>query len=178
MATRIESSLFEGLVRENADMLFTYIRSLVSDELLREEVFQETVVVAWQRLASYDPARPIGAWLRGIARKTSLAKLRERGAHRSLDDATLAGLEERFASLAGQPGETFDEKLECLRACLKVLSDRDREAIRLRYEDGLRGAPLAEGIGVGLENAKKIVQRARQRLHACIERRLSPGEVA
>lgn len=178
MATKTESILFEGIVREHSDMLFTYIRSLVADELAREDVYQETIVVAWRRLADYDPQRPIGAWLRGIARKAALAQGRGGGRHRSLDENDLARLEGRFAALGRQSGDTFDEKLDGLRRCLAALPERDREAIRVRYEEGLRGRPLAEAIGVGIENAKKIVQRARERVHECMQRKLMPGEGA
>lgn len=168
--------LFESIMREQADMLHTFIRVLVADDQSREEVFHETVVVAWKRLSSYDPERPIGHWLRGIARKVALAHLRGTGRHLSLDENLLDEIDRRFGVLSGQPGDTFEEKLDCLRSCLGRLDDRERTALRTRYEDGLRGSPLAERIGTSLEAAKKIVQRARARLRGCMEARLAWGE--
>src|SRR4030095_1216705 len=59
--------VFEILVHEHADMLTAFLRSLVLDSSAIHDLFQETMLVAWRRLADYDRARPFGPWLRGIA---------------------------------------------------------------------------------------------------------------
>ena len=75
--------------------------------------------------------------------------------------------------LEKEPGDTLDEKLACLNRCLEELSERDRSAIDARYKGGLRGAELAERLQTSLDNARKIVQRARAKLQACMKTKLA-----
>lgn len=44
---------FEILARENSRMLTAYLRTLVDDESVVDDLFQESMLVAWRRL---DPA--------------------------------------------------------------------------------------------------------------------------
>jgi DNA-directed RNA polymerase specialized sigma24 family protein len=57
--------------------------------------------------------------------------------------------------------------------CLAQLSDRDREAIEGRYTLNLRGAPLAERLQTSVESARKIVQRARSKILACMNAKIA-----
>jgi RNA polymerase sigma-70 factor (ECF subfamily) len=52
--------VFEILVRENYPMLMTYLRAVVRDESVIDDLFQETMLIAWQKLDEYDRARPFG----------------------------------------------------------------------------------------------------------------------
>ena len=48
-------------------MLTVFLRSRVNDEAAVDDLFQETMLVAWKRLDECDLSRPFGPWLRGIA---------------------------------------------------------------------------------------------------------------
>jgi RNA polymerase sigma-70 factor (ECF subfamily) len=61
--------IFEILVRENSRMLLAFIRSIQSDQAAADDIWQETMLVAWRRIGDYDNSRPFGPWLRGIAQK-------------------------------------------------------------------------------------------------------------
>ena len=69
--------LFETLVREHADMLTVYLRSALGDTSDVDDLFQETMVVAWRRLDDFDQTRPFGPWLRGIARNLDFVSSNE-----------------------------------------------------------------------------------------------------
>lgn len=167
--------LFEVLVREHAEMLGVFTESLLGPSAAAEELFQETLVVAWRRLEDFDKTRPFGPWLRGIAARLALAARRE-GGRRALPmtPEVVAAVERRCAALQRQPGDTLAEKLAPLRACVDALPDRFQEAIRLRYEDEVKGETLAARLGVTFENAKKLLQRGRRRLADCLDGKLLP----
>ncbi|MEO0661259.1 MAG: sigma factor-like helix-turn-helix DNA-binding protein, partial [Planctomycetota bacterium] len=61
-------------------------------------------------------------------------------------------------------------KLDGVRRCIEDLAEPYRDAVRARYEEDLDGARLAERLSTNNERAKKLVQRARRLLAACIER--------
>jgi RNA polymerase sigma factor (sigma-70 family) len=71
-----DREVFSVLVREHMDMLLTYVRSTVHDAATVEDIFQETMLVAWRRFDDYDQSRPLAHWLRGIARKLVIAHYR------------------------------------------------------------------------------------------------------
>ena len=61
------ADVFAILVREHGERLLAYLRASVPSSAV-DDLFQDTVLVAWRRLGDYDRTRPFGAWLRGIAR--------------------------------------------------------------------------------------------------------------
>ena len=166
--------LFETLVRENADMLTAFIRATVRDHSLADDVFQETMLTAWRRLDEYDKQRPFGSWLRGIAARVQLAVYRKaKRGFASCDEETLEYLAARFATLDRQPGDTFEEKLECLRDCVERLPDEYREPIQLYYASSGSAGTTADTLGLSVETIKKRLQRARARLLDCMHRKLA-----
>ena len=54
-------------------MLTVFLRSRVNDEAAVDDLFQETMLVAWKRLDDCDLSRPFGPWLRGIAHRLVMA---------------------------------------------------------------------------------------------------------
>ena len=71
---------FEIIARENSRMLTAYLRTLVDDESVVDDLFQESMLVAWRRLDECDLSRPFGPWVRGIAGRLVLAHYRKRKA--------------------------------------------------------------------------------------------------
>jgi RNA polymerase sigma-70 factor (ECF subfamily) len=170
--------LFEILVREHAEMLMIYLRSVVRDAGLVDDLFQETMLTAWRRLDDYDKSLPFGPWLRGIAGKLILAQRRKSARGFLVCDAeVLMYLEAQHQALQRQPGDILDEKLDTLRDCLQQLPDRYRECIRLRYTEELAVESLAQRLELGLETVKKRLQRGRARLLACLQSKLALAEV-
>ena len=164
---------FEVLVRENARMLTAFIRASLSDETAVDDIWQETMLTAWRRWDDYDRRRPFGAWLRGIAGKNILAwRRRNAGQPMTCDEQTLEHFDEIFAKMHQLTGDTFDEKLQAVRTCIESLSDSYREVIRLRYEEELMPASVAERQAVKLETVKKQLQRAKSLLLECLNRKL------
>lgn len=167
--------LFEILMREHSQTLLAYIRSAVRDPGLVDDIWQETMIVAWRRLDDFDRSRPFGPWLRGIAARTVMAKLRRNRQLVQVEDlGELDYLSSRFEQVHSLAGDTLDEKLSALRDCVSRLSEDERRCIEGRYQDNLMPAQLSEQLSLQLETVKKRLQRAKQRLQTCIESKLSP----
>lgn len=164
-------TLFNILVREHADMLMTYLRSLVRENAVAEDLFQETMLVAWRRLGESDQSLPFGPWLRGIATRLVLEHRRKSARQSTLhcEPGVLEALEVEFARFERQPGDTFRVRMDRLRLCIEKLPDVMREAINLVYVRGLGLHALASSSGASHEAVKKRVQRARQLLAECVQ---------
>jgi RNA polymerase sigma-70 factor (ECF subfamily) len=166
--------LFEILVRDNIDSVRAFVMSSVRDANVADDIVQEAFVVSWKNLDRYDRERPFGPWVRGIAGKLILSHRRKVGRSKVmyLDDEVLGVLDGAFEQLQRLAGDTFDEKLDALRDCMRALSDQQRQAIALHYDDGLQCKDIAPRLGLQTEAVKKHLQRGRAALLKCIEGKL------
>jgi RNA polymerase sigma-70 factor, ECF subfamily len=163
--------VFDILARQNAQMLTAFLRSLVLDSHAVDDLFQETMLVAWRRLPDYDHALPFGPWLRGIAGKLVLEHRRKSAARAALrcEPELLEALETEFERFERKPADFFHQRLESLSRCLEKLPPLMRDTVSLLYARGLSLEALAAALDAGHEAVKKRVQRARQLLADCLE---------
>ena len=171
--------LFEILTREHIDSVRAFLLASLRDGAAVEDLLQETFLVAWRILDRYDRQLPFGPWVRGIAAKLVLNHRRKVGRSKVhyCDDELLGRIDRGFGAFATLPGDTFDEQLDALRACLSGLTGTQRESIRLHYEHGMHCKAIAERLGIGFEAVKKHLQRGRTRLHRCLSAKLAGGVV-
>ena len=165
-------ALFEILVRESADSLTAFLRASVDDRASVEDLFQETMLVAWRKIGVYDRARPFGAWLRGIARNLVLAHYRQvvRAVPFS-SEQILEHLDRQMAQIDRQPGDTFDDKIAALRECVARLEPAARETIDMHYRQGKTTEWIAEHLATTRDAIQKRLQRARLQLADCLQRK-------
>jgi len=172
-------ALFEILTRENADSLTAFLRAGVEDHAAAEDLFQETMLIAWQKLDEYDRERPFGAWLRGIARNLVLAYYRAAARQVSCSpDQILEYLDRRLTQVDRQPGDTLKEKIAALTDCLARLAPAYREPIELHYQQCRTSEWIAEHLATTKDAVQKRLQRARVQLAECLENKgvLAPLE--
>lgn len=164
--------LFEILVRENADSLTAFLRASLYDEAAADDLFQETMLIAWRKIGQYDRARPFGAWLRGIARRLVLAFYRRAGREVGVaQERVLDHLADRMSQVDSRPGDTLEEKVAALRDCLERLDPMYREPVDLHYRQRRTTEWIAGQMATTKEAVQKRLQRARVRLAECLERK-------
>lgn len=165
-------ALFEILVRENADSLTAFLRAAVEDQAAVEDLFQDTMLIAWKKIGEYDRSRPFGAWLRGIARNMVLAHYRSAARQVAFSDGQLLDyLDQRLTQVEAQPGDTLEEKIAALADCLGRLSPLYREPLDLHYQDRRTSEWIAERLATTKDAIQKRLQRARSLLAECLERK-------
>jgi RNA polymerase sigma-70 factor len=167
--------LFEALARDHGQALHVFLRARVRDPGVADDLFQETLVAAWQSLDRFDPQQSFGRWLRGIARNLlrnhHTRTVREQYlADAAYDDA----IEQHCQNLQRLRTDLLDERLQRLRECIAGLPADYRRAIRVRYEDGQRGDALATALAASWDSVAKRLQRARRLLLQCFQRHLEP----
>ena len=165
------AEVFEILALENASMLTAYLRSVVWRSDAVDDLFQETMIVAWRRLDDFDRTRPFGPWLRGIASRLVLQH-RRRSTRDLLrcDPAVLEVLEVRFRNVSELHGDSFRDRIGALRTCIKLLPEQMREVINLGYGRGMLLRDISVALDASNEAIKKRIQRARLALLHCLEK--------
>jgi RNA polymerase sigma-70 factor (ECF subfamily) len=172
MTQNLAQSIFSVLVHENTGMLMTYLRASVAREAPAEDLFQETMVVAWRRFEEFDRTRPFGPWLRGIARNLILAHYRASKRDMLLcTEDVLEHLDKRVEQIARRPGDTWDEKIAALDDCLDALPGEYREPLELHYRDHHNTHTISGLLSTSREAIKKRLQRARTKLADCLKRK-------
>ncbi|MFK8114304.1 MAG: sigma-70 family RNA polymerase sigma factor [Rubripirellula sp.] len=164
--------LFEALVRQNEVHLLACLRTMVRDPGLVDDLFQETLLTAWQRFDQYDQSLPLGPWLRGIA--INLARNAARKRKREIlifGESVHAAVEVAMQSIENSDEHGWDEKSAALSDCLTQLPARSRELIRQRYEDSLNAAAIAKVTRSSSSAIRKQLQRIRETLADCVAKK-------
>jgi RNA polymerase sigma-70 factor (ECF subfamily) len=147
---------FEALIRRHGRTLYAVAYSLLHDSSEAEDVVQETFLKAWQtRHRPADPGK-FPAWLATLARNRARDILRRRGGQ------PLPAEEELPADPAAPPGTELDTAFSAtaLRAALAKLPDHHREALTLRYLDGLECRAVEHLMGLSNGALRGILGRA------------------
>lgn len=69
---------FSFLVRSYKKPLFTYLYRICGDKDSAEDMFQETLLKAWQNLKNYNEQNKFSSWLFSIAHNVAVDSLRKR----------------------------------------------------------------------------------------------------
>ncbi|MCZ7604560.1 MAG: sigma-70 family RNA polymerase sigma factor [Planctomycetota bacterium] len=155
----------ETLVRRHHLGVWRYLRFLGADRALADDLTQETFLVFLRKPFNFMGHESTAGYLRGIARYVWLEERRSTVTTAELDAADAA-----FAQHAG-PSEG-DDYLDALRECEKTLAGKAREAVQLQYRDRLSLEQIGETLDMKPNGVKTMLQRARQHLRECVERRL------
>jgi RNA polymerase sigma factor (sigma-70 family) len=142
-------------------LVFAIAYKVLGDTGLAEDATQQTFVQAWRAAATYDPSRPLAAWLTTIAKRVAIDVYRREKRHRNLDNVDTSD----SASLVTLPpsAEQIHEVAEVRRA-LDELPDGDRQLIRLQHFDELTHAEIATRLDIPLGTVKSRTFRAHRRL--------------
>ncbi|HEX7899746.1 MAG TPA: sigma-70 family RNA polymerase sigma factor [Planctomycetota bacterium] len=151
--------------------LIAYIRALVGDPELTEEIFQEVSVVVLQKIEAFDPSKDLQAWCRGIARNLVLRERERSRRLRIFDSDQIIDLVDAAFEEKARVDDTVDAQRSLLRRCMGHLADSSREILDLRYRNGLSLRAIA-GKMERTEGAVQVaLSRVRKWLAECVQRR-------
>lgn len=145
-----------------------FVTSVVRDFTARDDVLQEIAVAVIESIDRYDGQRPFVAWALGVAQnQVGLYLRRERRDRLVFDEQTITTLASAFATISTRESQ----KLDALQECLRGLEGRARELCELRYRRDLKPAAIAEMVGMTANSVAKTLQRIRDQLRDCIDRK-------
>src|SRR5258708_7678292 len=116
--------------------LLAYIRALVGDPDLTEDIFQNVSVVVLQKAEEFIPCIDLQNWCRGIARNLVLRERKSARRLRTFDDDRIIDLVDA-AFAENEDREWVEARRSLMRVCMEQLAPPSRELINLRYVSGL-----------------------------------------
>ncbi|KAF0176556.1 MAG: RNA polymerase sigma-70 factor, ECF subfamily [Alphaproteobacteria bacterium] len=160
-AKRGSTRAFESLVRRNQSLVRGFLRRLAAgDAALADDLAQETFVMAWRRIGSFEAKGSFKGWLCRIAYTQFLQNRRSAKASQRREDEVMA-MAETF-----QDDRAAAEARLDLDRVMGVLSPEQRAAMALCYGEGMSHAEAAEALGLPLGTVKSHVVRGRAKVLA------------
>lgn len=162
---------FDILGEQYRPMVVAYLRSLVNDAELAEDLAQETILAAYQSFDKFERGGNFGSWLRGIARNKALQNRRTESRRRIIADSEIiAGMESVYSAFDGATPEspTWLHRIERIRSCVQKLSEKLREAMVLVYENNHTVDAAAQKLETSADALAQRLSRGRQLVARCV----------
>lgn len=157
---RGEEEAFSALYGLHAAPAYAAAYRLLGNGPDAEDVVQELFLALPGTLAAYDPARgALGAWLRRIAVRLALMRMRTVRRRRETDAGAVATLLAR--------DDAALERLS-IEAALERLSEEQRTVFLLKEVEGYEHREIAALLDISVANSEVRLFRARQALRALL----------
>jgi DNA-directed RNA polymerase specialized sigma24 family protein len=157
----------QALYAALAPATLNLIRRLVGHRALSEDLFQDSMMLFFERLPQYRQEAPVGAWLRQIAVSRCLMYLRSpwKRARLCLEPVD-GGVAADVAALVtpGYAGELID-----LERALAALAPTARAIVWMYEVEGYSHQEIAHAFGRSVSFSKSQLARAHARLRALLE---------
>jgi RNA polymerase sigma-70 factor, ECF subfamily len=153
---RRDPAALTALVGRYRRRLYRYLLRLTREPAAADDLFQQTWLQVVRQAGRFDARARFDTWLFAIAHNAAVDLLRRRTGE-SLED-----YDDRLP--APQPDALMaamaDQRAAILTAELSALPALYREALTLRFEEGMKLEEIAQVTGAPLSTVKSRVQRA------------------
>lgn len=156
------------LIENHQAGVWRYLRALGCDSVTADDLTQETFLAVLQRPFNDYSQSATAAYLRRTAFNFYVSAQRRAGKCQLVDN--IEYLDKTWSRWAGHDGG--EALLDALEDCLDTLTDRARLALEMRFRDRETRADIAARLDITEHGAKNLMQRAKQKLRACVESKL------
>lgn len=155
LAVAGDKTAYGQLVQRHASVLRTHLRRMGAQATDADDMAQEAFLAAWERLADYRFDGAFQAWLKRIASRRYLRKVRGNARYVLTDDMT-----------AFEPAATEDEGFRAhnIDAALNRLKPVERLCVTLNFSGDLSHQEIADELKIPLGTVKSHIRRALDQL--------------
>lgn len=150
---------YEELDRRFRPRLVYLLRKRTGSREDAEDLTQQALIRAYQRIDQYDPKRSFRSWLFTIAVRLAIDAYRKRGV-----DTSGQGIERAMDPSPG-PAETIsrlDTQRRLWALADKVLDANQRTALWMHYGEQLKAKEVAKALGITAVHVRVLLYRARR----------------
>ena len=174
----VDNPWAEIAIEQNRRWLRAYILSATGDHSAYDDLVQDVFAIAHRKRYSFETGTNFGGWLRNIARNVILqhCRKRERQPLFSHDDAveTLDRAAAEAEDCCRDP-IFVEHRQQFLRECLKVITRRVHEVLRLRYAENRPAQVVANLLHMSVTAVNVAAFRGRLAVAQCVESKEKAG---
>lgn len=161
--TKGDQRAFLALYDRYSSHVYTLVSYMLRDQMLAEEVVQDTFLKLWSRAHQYLTERgSLLTWLLTIARRTALDRLRFESRRLNLSDGNDPDL---MWENIPEPETTSEEtRWHSLYLAVQALPEEQKRVIDLAYYQGLSQSEIAEMLNLPLGTVKTRLRNGMDRL--------------
>ena len=161
-----DEAAFAEVVRRHTDLVYSAALRIVRDTALAQDVTQ-TVFTKLARVAGAlgRYPTPIG-WLHTTTRFTAINAVRAEARRRAREHEAFT-----MQNISSAPDANWEQLRPILDEAVGQLRERDRQAVLLRFFNGLSHQEVGAVLGLSENSAQKCVDRALEKLRAQFTRR-------
>ena len=166
-----DEDAFREFFDDNYGRLYRFALVRVGgDEQVAEDIVQQTLGKALQKLASYKAEAQLHTWLCAICRNDIADWFRAQGRYGERvvlaedQPGIRAAMESFRAPAADDPAEQFrhTEAARLVQVALDRLPARYGNALEWKYVEGYTSREIADRLGIGYEAAQSLLARAKR----------------
>ena len=164
-----QKTALERLYRLHVDQLLQYGYRFSADTQLVEDCVQDIFVEIWQKRTRLKPVQAVRAYLMVALRRKIFRKASQQKSHESSDLITedkmgvSLAIDEQIVSQ-----ELASEQIQQLNEALNQLTNRQKEALFLKYQQGLSYEEICEVMDISYQSARNLVAGAVKRLKGLV----------
>jgi RNA polymerase sigma-70 factor (ECF subfamily) len=156
--------------------IYAYILTLVPNVHDADDIFQEGMAVMWQKVEQFEPGTNFAAWGVQIMRYEILDYRRRMS--RSKLVFTDSSLFELMTDHLKTVQDELPARLEALQKCQRLLDDRSKRIVKMRYERNVPVQKIASYLKLSRRHVYHILGQINSALLRCMRRTLAEGRHA
>lgn len=155
--------------------IYAYILTLVPNVHDADDLFQEGMVVMWEKFEQFEPGTNFAAWGVQIMRYEILDYRRNmaRSKRVLVDDSLFELLMDHMPNIQDE----LPARIEALRKCQKLLDDRSKRMLKMRYERNVPVEEIASWLKLSRRHIYHILGQINSTLLRCMRRTLAGGGI-
>ncbi len=168
-----DEDAFTRLVTELHGDLCAFVAVRAPHPDLIEELVNDALATAFEKLPTYRGGGTFRSWVKGIARNLLLRHLDHlrRTVTQESGESLEAALAQAALDRASSDHSIPDDLMHRLRGCLEQIAPMSKRLLAWRYADGLSLDEVAARAQRSVAGITNVLFRLRGQLRTCIERR-------
>jgi len=155
--------------------IYAFILTLVPNVHDADDLFQDGMIVMWEKFEQFQLGTNFAAWGVQILRYQILEYRRNLARSRQilLDDSLFEILMDQMPAIQDE----LPTRIEALRRCQKFLDNRSRRILKMRYERNIAVEEIASFLKLSRRHIYHILGQINSVLLRCMRRTLAEGGI-
>ncbi len=171
-----ESQAYGVIIQKYQQRIFAAVLLMVGNREDAEDIAQESLVLGYRNLSSFEGRSSLYTWLHRIAMNLSISHRRKYRREKSIPKTTLEIAEDQMVGREEPVEQTIDRRDEqqMVRTAILRLDEQQKAVLILRDVQGMDYAEIAEALEIPIGTVRSRLHRARLELKSVIELLRSP----